>query len=560
MHVIMARGVPLSQKRSRRAHIAGVFLGLVTSASWLLLRSAANERLRVDSGHRQSHHIRDEQLGHQVEGILKLWSTDLHAGPVGCQLSMFESLNVDVTAQIDFSNCKFFVNRRGKDLCADKHSGLRFDRNRGYSLDPNPNVTRLRLFGYYRGDDEFRQADIVMCSHPVANCELYLPFNKSLIIYNTQRVEFGRNDEFIWWRQPHLKEDRHLRWRQWVTNLRALSKSERNVIAANNLYDVKHMEYLTGIKPQYIPSWCGHMPHEMEKDTYEPLRDELVLTPYRTNLEYAKDSIPHQGWPSKRSKAHYDPLEHAIFDGLRAISGNSSRLNLINMRTAFPPKGKFKTMQDFRDFRAVLFIPYVPSVMFFFEIYRTNVPILAPSRKLLGQWVAEHRILWETSYGNPDVLANGSLHALLPNPNKFDASSRKEWMKFYDVYAIDVFPHILYFDSWEHAVQIVEHTDFAAVSKSMRIHNIQEYTRIRGMWDVIISRIRQRKLKNDRPDEVNHFNTKKQSAVMSKQQPRSPSLQHELNAALAHEYGLAPLSIHVSLVRRLFCNVIKICT
>ena len=368
---------------------------------------------------------------------------------------MFATLNIDVEAEVDVPNCKYFQNGRGENLCASGR-GLRNDQNRGFSLDPHPNNTRRRLYTHFSANGDFSRADVVFCSHPAANCEIYLPFDKSILIYNTQRLEFGRDDEFVWWREPIIGADRRERWEHWVHNLKAISRSKANVVAANNMYDVTHMEYFTGIETKYIPSWCGGLPREIvEKSSYRPQHREIVLTPYRVNLEYAKETIPERGWPDQRRKMYKNPLTHPIFDDLMQLK---SRFELISMKQAFPKHGKFKSIHDFQNFRAVVLIPYVPSTMFFFQLYRACVPILVPSRKLLARWVAEHGILWETSYGDP-VRVNETMHSHLSNPSNFDAVSRERWMEFYDVYQTEVFPHILYFDNWERAAQIVESTN-----------------------------------------------------------------------------------------------------
>lgn len=73
----------------------------------------------------------------------RMWTTDLHTGPIGCEVSMFSSLGVDITAYVDFPNCKHFHTKDGANLCASgsTRGGLRRNGNFGYSLDPNPNTS-----------------------------------------------------------------------------------------------------------------------------------------------------------------------------------------------------------------------------------------------------------------------------------------------------------------------------------------------------------------------------------------------------------------------------------
>ena len=407
----------------------------------------------------------------------KLWSTDLHAGPIGCQLEMLKTMNLEVVAKIDFPNCAFFRNSDGNNICADtrKLKVLSYDDWRGFSLDPSPAALRRNFYDAYKHDKEFNDVDYVMCSHPAANCELYLAFNKSIIIYNTQRIEFGRDDEYVWWRQPFLG-NRTARWQHWSSNLRHLSQNHAHLIAANNRYDVNHMLYHTGVKAKYIPSWCGGELDEVSSVIYDPQRSELILTPYRLNLEYSPDSIPISGWPTERD---IDPTEHPLFAELQTLQ--SKDFKVISMSAGFPG-GKFESFSSFRAFKAAVVIPYQASTMFFFQLYRSATPILAPSAKLLISWVQKYRILWEVSYGNPPRSSKKHKLENYPNPNNFDAESRRAWIKFFDIYQTDTFPHILYFDSWSDLSRLAQNTDFAKVSDSMRRHNMQEFHRIRRLW------------------------------------------------------------------------------
>lgn len=56
------------------------------------------------------------------------------------------------------------------------------------------------------------------------------------------------------------------------------------LVAANNLYDAKYIEYFTGIKPVVIPNYCEYL-----KDvTYKPSRRQFLMTPIHSNELYDK--------------------------------------------------------------------------------------------------------------------------------------------------------------------------------------------------------------------------------------------------------------------------------
>lgn len=98
-------------------------------------------------------------------------------------------------------------------------------------------------------------------------------------------------------------------------------------------------------------------------------------------------------------------------------------------------------------------------------------------------------------------------------------------MEFYDVYQTDVFPHILYFDSWEHAVDVVERAHFERVSNDMCFHNVKEFHRIRDLWRSTFEQMA-----------TNHRKLK----VSGLRQNEGISM--DVNAALIQQYKLEPLS------------------
>ena len=68
------------------------------------------------------------------------------------------------------------------------------------------------FFEEYKNDPELHRVDAFICSHPAANCELYMPFNRSLIVYPTTRLEFGRYDDVVEWRKPYINSRSPSRW------------------------------------------------------------------------------------------------------------------------------------------------------------------------------------------------------------------------------------------------------------------------------------------------------------------------------------------------------------
>jgi len=332
---------------------------------------------------------------------LKLWVTDLHASPMGCSVSLFDSIGAHITAKIQHDNCIHYLDSSGQTSCANARGlqVLKNDALEGVGLDPCPKALRTKFFEHYRSDLEFREINAVLCSHPVANCELYLPFNKSIIVYATTRLEFGRQDGNIDWRLPFVSKYSEERWLEWVRNLQAIASSGDNFIAANNAYDAKYIEYFTGLKAEYIPSWCGGTAESLVLPrVYAPRRLDILLTPYRSNLEFTRKDIPVNGWPSRKNADISPPLEHPLFDDLwKVVEELQVPFTVRTQQVAFP--SGFNSSEDISQFPASIFIPYQASSMTFFELYRLSIPLLVPSKKLLLSWVFDHGLLWERVYG-----------------------------------------------------------------------------------------------------------------------------------------------------------------
>jgi hypothetical protein len=62
-----------------------------------------------------------------------------------------------------------------------------------------PSVEDIKQFyEVYKNDSEINQANVFMCFHPAGMCELYIPFNKTIIIIASTRYELGRHDKERW--------------------------------------------------------------------------------------------------------------------------------------------------------------------------------------------------------------------------------------------------------------------------------------------------------------------------------------------------------------------------
>ena len=73
----------------------------------------------------------------------------------------------------------------------------------------------------------------------------------------TTRLEFGRFDDYIPRRTNTVREYDVNRWFEWADNFKRIARYNRVPVLANNMYDAKYIEYLTGVEALVLPSWCG---------------------------------------------------------------------------------------------------------------------------------------------------------------------------------------------------------------------------------------------------------------------------------------------------------------
>jgi len=124
-----------------------------------------------------------------------------------------------------------------------------------------------QFYESYKGDPAMRSVTAFLCTLPVSMCEAFVPFNKSLIIIASIRYEQGRGE-------PE-------RWRALNSLLVSVSRDPRSLLAANNLYDAKYIEYFTGLRPLLLPNYCAYL-----SDSYKPTRKQFLVSPIHSTELY----------------------------------------------------------------------------------------------------------------------------------------------------------------------------------------------------------------------------------------------------------------------------------
>ena len=99
-------------------------------------------------------------------------------------------------------------------------------------------------YEYFQEDKIYKRIDAFICGFPASMCQLWLPFNTSIVIMSAHRYNLGRCTE---------KE-----WKLWNDQLAQLATVSGNTVAAISRYDMEYMKYYTSIPNiQLVPSFSG---------------------------------------------------------------------------------------------------------------------------------------------------------------------------------------------------------------------------------------------------------------------------------------------------------------
>lgn len=345
---------------------------------------------------------REQYNNHQIT----IWSNDFHIGTIANIKNLLQNSAHFIDKSLS-GHCHLTK------TCATDLKVL----TQQNGISPPPEVRRA-FANAYLDDPEFATVDIVMCFHPSAMCELFMPLNKRLFVIATTRYEMGR----------HSKTE----WLSWNENLKRIAANPKNVVAANNLYDAKYIEYFTGIKPVVWPSVV-----QME-ESYSPSSDQILVAEMHT------------------------PGNNRIWTHMRNVSPR-----FVSLRTKYPRY----TYKQLCENTAIIHLPYQTSTMSLFEQYSMGIPILVPTPIFLWKLHNKYDLVIERTWDRvrtgkrPTGSVIAGVKMGIPDPNNDrDKDAFLYWVRYADFYQ---WPHIVKFNSWAHLGRIINNTLWTTVSKDM---------------------------------------------------------------------------------------------
>lgn len=184
-------------------------------------------------------------------------------------------------------------------------------------------------FEFFKNDPKIAKTDAFLCSLPASSCELWMPFNKTIVFSPAHRYNLGRctKDEY-----DRLNE--HLQ-------LLAKMDNPKHVIAAMSRYDEEYIRHYVGLNP--LPLYGSAMFYTSEY-TYSPTRKEILLI----------------------SSGHWIDLQ------IKAIAKFTVKVvDELYSRWA---------LSDLVKHRAVIYIPHTVVSFNMTEIYALSLPLFMPYR------------------------------------------------------------------------------------------------------------------------------------------------------------------------------------
>ncbi|ELU12342.1 hypothetical protein CAPTEDRAFT_189487 [Capitella teleta] len=364
------------------------------------------------------------------------WSQDYHVTPIMDMKSLLTPIGVKI---ID-NSLSYYCSNVGtcaKDLrVIQKGNGMRL----------TPELIE-QFYQAYRNDQTMKKVTTFVCTLPVAMCEAFTKFNKSMIIISTIRYEQARPEPEKWHALNRLLQD--------------ASNDPKSIVAANNLYDARYIEYFTGIHPPVVPNLCNYL-----KDSYRPSRKQFLLTPiHSTEL--------------------YDTFL-TTFDGI--IMKKQIDLVLFPLREMYPQY----LFSDIAAHPGIVYVPYQVSMVSMTEQYRMNIPLFFPTVELLAKWHVQYQVVRQRTWSGymrkktsqsaiPGVVPN------VPDPNNdLDEDAVRYWLKFADYYQ---WPNIIYYRSIEDLVNKMLHIDLDVISQRMKVHNEKVTHEVKDIWSAMLLKV-----------------------------------------------------------------------
>ena len=170
-----APSIPVAKAPSGASNMVLTLFVLVVFA--VVSYAGMNGKADVISSKTNSLHIKEDK--HVLTSGLTLWSSDFHISPIADVKHNLKELGVSVIDKSLSGHCHL-TNTCERDLRV-------INKNNGINLQPCANALRRKFYDSYRTDPVMKSVDAYLCTHAASMCELFMPFQKPMVVIASTR-------------------------------------------------------------------------------------------------------------------------------------------------------------------------------------------------------------------------------------------------------------------------------------------------------------------------------------------------------------------------------------
>ena len=308
-------------------------------------------------------------------------------------------------------------------------------------------------FEFYKSDSTCTSVDAFHCLFPASMCEMWMPFNKTIIVNPVHRYSMGRCTK-----QEFDRLNEHLR-------ILAAMEHPKHIMAASSKYDMEYLRHYSGIR-DVLPLYA-HSETYIGNTIYKPTRPEIILFLCKWNPGFFWD---------------------------RRFVTEIKKFKIVNFRELYH---NF-LFSNFVQHRAAVFLPYAVMSYKITELYRMGIPLFFPSMKYLQNIkpIGDDRTILARYYcahtrlklKDSDMVPHpNSIHPYSPNlQENVDKESEYYWLQFADFFQ---WPHITYFDDFKDLERQLEKANFGNIHNRMMEENKKQRKESLNNWCKVFNKI-----------------------------------------------------------------------
>ena len=379
----------------------------------------------------------------EIKSSLTFWTSDLHDGTRIDMPSVLANLGQNTIVSGTKSNSPYpFVFKMDH---ISQYLSRRSDVIKRQYVRHSKSLTEKMVqenYEFYKTDKHIASVDAFFCEFPASMCELWMPFNKTIVFLPAHRYNLGRCTKDEWHRlNEHLYK-------------LASMENPKHIIAASSVYDREYLHHYTGLDPVPLYSFSGFY---TANNTYNPTRDEILL-------------IGHKISDFKSSKKFVLKDPHELY-------GHYQLSDLVHHRAAVLIAYSVMSYK-LTEYYSLAIPLFVPSMKFY-----QNVRHFGPDRSSLSRFYCKNEELDSHIEPHPS-----STHPYSPNIQaEDDQESEYYWLQFSDFYQ---WPHIVYFDDIPDLERKLDSADFNRMHDLMMLENEKRKETLLYNWCRVINKIK----------------------------------------------------------------------